>query len=945
MEHMTDTPIEQTEQTQQEAAYQASMLFPGFAVTEDGILNVSSGEVIPDICVDFLGLNTGAKNVLYRWGMSNNRLTDGNLMLSTLLPLTSDYIKSLKNVGSKNWTVIHSAFTEYLYTGGKRPQTAARPSSANAVPSDPSEPPKEPLNDGIVFSPPDPTVPVLAEEYAVVDGRIFRRRDHVQIKDAPIDTLDLRVRGRNCLQARNIAMISQLVGMPYDNFRSTRNLGVSTANEIIEKLAAYLERPANRCDAPEIKPLPTDRIESYFKENPFGAFRKAELPKLFAGEEADDLNAALDILLESGDISFENGMYHKVYPSFFSALEEFLETAKESDRRAGKVVQLRSEGKTLEEIGQSQDVTRERVRQMEKKAFTKVAGKCDRRFAEDKFAELYKKYALEKDVLYFITDHREQTVYYLNRRYDTGSQPLENAPDDKRLSVELRRKIEKWLDRDYFFADGERIHRDRRSIEDVVLRKYCADGCSFDEFCERYNRFLLSCDLPPETAETLLISDSVKRTRTNRLAESRKLLWGRNQSLRYYDVDSVDATELLETLDLGQFDNIELSTRKFMLEYPDLMEKYDIRDEYELHNLLRKIGAENENPGIRFSKMPNIVFGEFDREQAVKELLFELAPISAEDLAEELSEKYGHRTDVVLSNWLPYIWDYYHQGLFTVDVKEMPNEHMALLKEDLTDSFYFFGDIKKRYRELLPDADVSLISRFNLRRMGFRVNSDYVIQGFDSAEAYFRDLLTCTEIVDASRFHDRFKNISAYWQTLKELKHDYTIIEFEPMQYINRSRLQRSGITEQQFKDYCDEVYAFVGETSYFTMESLRYRGFTSPLDDLGFGTQFYSSLLREDVRFTNWHIGHNILFYAGDIHMKRSKSGNNYVSIKAFVSDYLEKVKSTDIDEMLSVFEDEYNIRLDRRTIIEECKDTSLYYDRIMEKLYINYDAYFEEI
>lgn len=114
-------------------------------------------------------------------------------------------------------------------------------------------------------------------------------------------------------------------------------------------------------------------------------------------------------------------------------------------------------------------------------------------------------------------------------------------------------------------------------------------------------------------------------------------------------------------------------------------------------------------------------------------------------------------------------------------------------------------------------------------------------------------------------------------------------------------------------------------------------------MDSLGFGTQFYSSLLREDPRFANWWLGHNLVFYAENT--KFSKTGNNYVSIKAFVADYLEKVRSIDIDELLSVFEDEYNIRLDRRTVIDECKSTSLYYDRVMEKLYIDYDTYFEEI
>jgi hypothetical protein len=73
--------------------------------------------------------------------------------------------------------------------------------------------------------------------------------------------------------------------------------------------------------------------------------------------------------------------------------------------------------------------------------------------------------------------------------------------------------------------------------------------------------------------------------------------------------------------------------------------------------------------------------------------------------------------------------------------------------------------------------------------------------------------------------------------------------------------------------------------------------------------------------------------------------SGNKYISIKSFVVDYLEKVRSIDIDELVSIFEDEYNLRFEKYKIIEESKDTNLYYDRIMEKLYVDYETYFEEI
>lgn len=59
--------------------------------------------------------------------------------------------------------------------------------------------------------------------------------------------------------------------------------------------------------------------------------------------------------------------------------------------------------------------------------------------------------------------------------------------------------------------------------------------------------------------------------------------------MRYYDIDSRDYKELLDTLALDRFSNTEISTLKFFNDFPELMNKYDIRDQYELHNLLKKI--------------------------------------------------------------------------------------------------------------------------------------------------------------------------------------------------------------------------------------------------------------------------------------------------------------------------------------------------------------------
>ena len=48
-----------------------------------------------------------------------------------------------------------------------------------------------------------------------------------------------------------------------------------------------------------------------------------------------------------------------------------------------------------------------------------------------------------------------------------------------------------------------------------------------------------------------------------------------------------------------------------------------------------------------FGRMPSLQFGVFDKDSAVKEILFALAPVSMDDLAEMISLEYGTREDTI----------------------------------------------------------------------------------------------------------------------------------------------------------------------------------------------------------------------------------------------------------------------------------------------------------
>ncbi len=55
--------------------------------------------------------------------------------------------------------------------------------------------------------------------------------------------------------------------------------------------------------------------------------------------------------------------------------------------------------------------------------------------------------------------------------------------------------------------------------------------------------------------EKLYINDHNQGTTSNRLAESKSLLWQQNRKLRYYDIEGQDYGELWDTLNMDSYEN------------------------------------------------------------------------------------------------------------------------------------------------------------------------------------------------------------------------------------------------------------------------------------------------------------------------------------------------------------------------------------------------------
>jgi len=364
------------------------------------------------------------------------------------------------------------------------------------------------------------------------------------------------------------------------------------------------------------------------------------------------------------------------------------------------------------------------------------------------------------------------------------------------------------------------------------------------------------------------------------------------------------------------------------------MEEYDLRDEYELHNLLKKLYRKKNSDYVSFSRMPIMVFGNANRDKQVLDLLIQYAPIGVNDLCKAYEEEYGVLARTVAATFISCIDEYRDQsGMYDISSEALPPEQMKRMRDIMRDDYYDISCIKQLYLGEFPDADPGIINSYTIKSMGFKVYSSYVIKDtYLNATSYFRYILTADDVIDSRNFPSSLRSQVSYTSELAILKNRYEIIEFEPLQYINRRRLESVGIVVQDINDYCEKVSQFVQPYDYFTIHSLRRQGFTHPMDALKFDDWFYASILTEDrERYCYQRMGGTKVFC----------QISDQVMMENYFKYIVEKYGSMEISEFSCTLKEDFGVNIDKYKIIDVVNNSPMYYDRIMERIHRCSTAY----
>ncbi|MBR2716332.1 MAG: hypothetical protein IKD79_01160 [Oscillospiraceae bacterium] len=797
------------------------------------------------------------------------------------------------------------------------------------------------VSDGTAAEPPTLKTLLRMEKYRETI------RSYAKAHDCPVEDMALSVRPLRLLLENGYLTLGDLIFVDQYTLLKIPQMGAASAQEILALRDSWLTEHESEllavCRGEKAAQMEDGYLRTVilrlYQELGFAGLSLAEMterlePLLPLPVEQEQLKRVLGGLLAAGELEYCDFRCFRVYPGVL----EWLETSEAVDDRQKDILRRRLQGETLSKIGRDISLARERVRQLEQKAIHALCGECRRKhsfFDEDYYRYFYETYAFDKrDIAPWLGIPKETFQYFILTDTKQGERELEAAPDDPKLEVSLKLKIRNYLNRNRLYVDGVWIEKSRSALEEHIVETRCREDVTFTEFVRLYNEFLEENEIPFD--EKLYYTEDVLAGRRNRLMDARFLLWKQNERFRYYDIDGRDYDELLDTLNLEAYENTELSTLKWVRDCPELMEKYDIRDRYELHNLLRKIVPEGSFHDFHCSRMPTVRFGAFDREAALLEMLFEFAPISQEEFADRIQQEYGYDRSTILYTYLPPLAPYYHQGVYSVEQKIMPEENKARLLAALSDDFYYLDEIRRRYTELIPGADPEEINPFNLKSMGFAVFSRYALRNYSTQEAYFTHLLTAEEFTDITELRRRFVYVQSFSATLKELERSLQVVEFEPNQLLRFDRLERAGVSRADIHAFCDSVFEETEEGRYFSVQSLRQSGFEAELFELGFSDWFYAGLLAADPRFSSGRIFGAIILY----------KGRENVMVRSFGAALIREHGSIDAYDLMTELTETYGCRIKYHSdIIGKVQGEGIYYDKYLDRFYADRRLYEREI
>ncbi|EGO2522201.1 sigma factor-like helix-turn-helix DNA-binding protein [Enterococcus faecalis] len=639
---------------------------------------------------------------------------------------------------------------------------------------------------------------------------------------------------------------------------------------------------------------------------------KRKINSLFYGEI--DIQKELNYFIKEGLIVFtpEGIRYQRLH------IDNYIQ----SHSQNYPVVSQRLKGQTLEEIGQTMGVSRERIRQIEKNERTRIPIHDVHEMSYAKYYTEYDLTMLEFCKVFSFTNSQyrflELACKKLSDNHQIKSKEMLMQSDE--LTFIERNKLEDILNKNFLIIGNRKIEKTKLALIEYLIEIYGKEEIRRDDFYDLVRQFVIEHHLDFDFSSNRALDGVLDRAKNVLHKYGRKLV--------HYQVDTEDLISTLQGINFEHYMDQEISAKKLFDNYKEDFNQIDIFDEYELHNLLKRYINYLPNY-VTIKRMPLIEIGQVDRDEQVLNLMIELSPINVNDFADEYSNKYGVLAQTVKANFLNVIEEFKKGETYFSDAPVLNPVVVDNLKTLLTHPFYMKEDVKNLYAE---KYGAEKIPDYIFNRLGYRNFSEFILlDKFTRAETFFEETYFNKEMFEVD--DNRLYLLGSFRYRLFKKLSNYEVFEYQKDSFISMNKLTNyADITKDDVIELLNEFDLVVSD-QYFTVSHIEFVIEKSKFSELGFDNIFYESILKTTKGYRFQRIGGAMVF---------RKTKNKFYTYE-LIDEIVFKYKSMDIYDLMEFLDENYGINLSKEKIICSCQKTEMYYNPTMEIIYTDIEKFYE--
>lgn len=299
------------------------------------------------------------------------------------------------------------------------------------------------------------------------------------------------------------------------------------------------------------------------------------------------------------------------------------------------------------------------------------------------------------------------------------------------------------------------------------------------------------------------------------------------QKVRFYDYSVVD-DELLDKIKeiLYSIDSV-YSCTYFFLKHKQFLQKYDIRDGYELHFIIRRYFAKDpefENL-IDFNRQPMIAKKGLTFADVVYQNWKQLKEnIHIDVFAKNLIKKFGYHKGTLINIINATLGDYISLRIVYHFEAKLKDEVKEQIRKIMKDDFYEVGELKQILKENgIEEEEYQYFSNSWLKDLGYKTHDiNYIIkENYSSLKHVFFERVLKEDIYQITAKDHKMRETTLIL-FIDNLRSEYLAFPAKGNRLVTMHYLESLGISKNDIVKYVDTLRKYLNKDEYFTYHSLK---------------------------------------------------------------------------------------------------------------------------